>query len=108
MAQAIAQNHSWDHIEPDVSLPPTDLWSDEPPLKSDLHREQIDLLIRLLKWWWRERDDVYVAGNLTIYYNERQLKSRDFRGPDFFAVMGPKSAIAAVGRSGQRKANILT
>ena len=66
MAQAIAQNHSWDHIEPGVSLPPTDLWSDEPPLESDLYREQIDLLIRLLKWWWRERDDVYVAGNLTI------------------------------------------
>lgn len=51
MTQAIAQNKSWDDSEPDVSLPPTDLWSDEPPLESDLHREQIDLLIRLLKWW---------------------------------------------------------
>lgn len=88
MTQAIAQNKPWDDSEPDVSLPPTDLWSDEPPLESDLHREQIDLLIRLLKWWWRKRDDVYVAGNLTVYYNERQLTSRDFRGPDFFVVTG--------------------
>jgi Uma2 family endonuclease len=76
---------------PDVILPPTDLWSDEPPLESDFHREQIDLLIRLLKGWWRERQDFYVSGNLTIYYNERQLKSRDFRGPDFFVVLGTEN-----------------
>jgi len=29
-----------------------------------------------------------VSGNLTIYYNQRQLKSRDCRGPDFFVVLG--------------------
>jgi Uma2 family endonuclease len=75
-------------FEPDIQFPPSDLWSDEPPLESDLHREQIDLLIRLLKWWWRDRQDFYVSGNLTIYFNERQLKSRDFRGPDFFLVLG--------------------
>jgi hypothetical protein len=42
-------------------IPPIDLladWlSDEPPLETDLHREQIDFLIRLLKWHWREKDD---------------------------------------------------
>ncbi|PSB12038.1 hypothetical protein C7B61_18420 [filamentous cyanobacterium CCP1] len=70
-----------------IQCPPTDLWSDEPPLESDLHREQIDILIRLLKWFWRDRSDVYVTGNLTVYYNEQQLKSRDFRGPDFFVVL---------------------
>jgi Uma2 family endonuclease len=75
-------------FEPEVQFPPGDLWSDEPPLESDLHREQIELLIRLLKWWWRDRQDFYVSGNLTIYFNERQLKSRDFRGPDFFVVLG--------------------
>lgn len=75
-------------FEPEIQFPPGDLWSDEPPLESDLHREQIDLLIRLLKWWWRDRQDFYVSGNLTIYFNERQLKSRDFRGPDFFVVLG--------------------
>ena len=71
-----------------VIFPPGDLLSHEPPLESDLHREQIDLLIRLLKGWWRERQDFYVSGNLTIYYSPNQLKSEDFRGPDFFVVLG--------------------
>ncbi|MEO1561023.1 MAG: Uma2 family endonuclease, partial [Cyanobacteria bacterium J06632_19] len=34
------------------------------------------------------RNDFYVAGNLTIYYSNRQLKSEKFRGLDFFAVLG--------------------
>jgi Uma2 family endonuclease len=72
----------------EIECPPTDLWSDEPPLESDFHRDQIDLLIRILKWWWRDRPDVYISGNLTVYYNQDQLKSRDFRGPDFFVVLG--------------------
>jgi len=71
-----------------VQAPPSNLWSDEPPLESDFHRDQIDLLIRILRYWWRNRNDVYVSGNLTIYYNQQQLKSRDFRGPDFFVVLG--------------------
>lgn len=76
-----------DDIADDIEFPPSDLLSDEPPLETDFHRDQIDLLIRLLKWWWRERE-FYVSGNLTIYYNERQLKSREFREPDFFVVLG--------------------
>lgn len=72
----------------DVKLPPTNLYSDEPPLETDFHREQIDLLIRLLKYWWRDRSDFYISGNLTIYYNAQQIKNRDFRGPDVFIVLG--------------------
>jgi Uma2 family endonuclease len=68
--------------------PPTDLYSDEPPLETDLHRDQIDLLIRLLKYWWRERADFYISGNLTVYYSASQTKQRDFRGPDVFVVLG--------------------
>jgi len=71
-----------------LELPSGELWSDEPPLESDQHREQIDLLIRLIKYHWRDRPDFYVSGNLTIYYNANQLKNRDFRGPDFFLVLG--------------------
>jgi Uma2 family endonuclease len=69
-------------------LPPTNLYSDEPPLETDFHRDQIDLLIRLLKYHWQDRSDFYISGNLTIYYNKQQLKSRDFRGPDVFIVLG--------------------
>jgi Uma2 family endonuclease len=85
---AIAGSLSSQTTAPEVIFPPGNLWSDEPPLESDLHREQIDLLIRLLKWWWRERQDFYVSGNLTIYYSPDQKKSEDFRGPDFFVVLG--------------------
>ena len=72
----------------DIIIPPTDLWSDEPPLESDLHRQQMDLLISCLESWWRERGDFYASGNLTIYFSPDQIKSRDFRGPDFFVVLG--------------------
>ncbi|MBW4646998.1 MAG: Uma2 family endonuclease [Goleter apudmare HA4340-LM2] len=71
----------------DYTPPPTNLYSDEPPLETDLHREQIDLLIRLLKYWWRDRNDFYISGNLTVYYSAEQTKKRDFRGPDVFVVM---------------------
>jgi Uma2 family endonuclease len=75
-------------ICPDVIFPPSDLYSDEPPLESELHLEQIMLLLKCLKWLWRDRKDFYAAGNLTIYYSPYQRKSEDFRGPDFFVVRG--------------------
>ncbi len=76
----------------DVVIPPSDLYSDEPPLETDLHLRQMLLLIQCLDWWWREggpsvRQSFYVAGNLTIYYSPRQRKSEQFRGPDFFVVL---------------------
>jgi Uma2 family endonuclease len=75
-------------ISEDVIFPPCDLYSDEPPLETELHLEQILLLLKGLKWLWGDRNDFYVAGNLTIYYSPRQRKSENFRGPDFFVVLG--------------------
>jgi Uma2 family endonuclease len=75
-------------VTDDIKQLPTNLYSDEPPLETDFHRNQIDLLIRLLKYWWQDRPDFYISGNLTVYYNEQQLKSREFRGPDIFIVLG--------------------
>ncbi len=62
--------------------------SDEPELDSDLHRQQIELLLACLYWWWRSRSDFYATGNLTIFYSPEQRITRDFRGPDFFVVLG--------------------
>jgi Uma2 family endonuclease len=76
------------NISEDVIFPPGDLYSDEPPVETELHLEQIILLLKCLKWLWRDRNDFYVAGNLTIYYSPYQRKSSDFRGPDFFVVLG--------------------
>ena len=77
----------WDDWD-DIVFPPSDLLSDEPPLETDLHRLQMTLLIECLEWLWRERNDFYTSGNLTIYYSPRQRKSEKFRGPDFFVVLG--------------------
>ena len=66
---------------------PTDLWSDEPPLESELHLRQIILLLNCLDWLWQERQDYYAIGNLTIYHSPSQLKKREFCGPDFFVVL---------------------
>lgn len=72
----------------DIVFPPGDLYSDEPPLETELHLRQLVLLIQCLEWWWRDRQDFYAFGNLTIYYSPRQRKSEKFRGPDFFVVLG--------------------
>ncbi|RCJ18190.1 hypothetical protein A6770_06340 [Nostoc minutum NIES-26] len=79
---------SQEGISQDVIFPPGDLYSDEPPLETELHLRQIILFLTCLEWLWKDRNDFYAAGNLTIYYNQRQLKSKDFRGPDFFVVLG--------------------
>jgi Uma2 family endonuclease len=72
----------------DIRRLTTNLYSDEPQLETDFHRRQIDLLIRLLEFCWQDRPDFYISGNLTVYYNEQQLKKRDFIGPDIFIVLG--------------------
>ncbi|MBW4451055.1 MAG: Uma2 family endonuclease [Spirirestis rafaelensis WJT71-NPBG6] len=71
----------------DVIFPPGDLYSDEPPLESYLHLQQMLLLLKCIDWWWRNHNDFFAAGNLSIYYSPRQRKSEDFRGPDFFVVL---------------------
>ncbi|MDY6938294.1 MAG: Uma2 family endonuclease [Cyanobacteriota bacterium] len=78
-----------------VIFPPSDLESDEPPLETDRHLQQIILLLTCLQWWWQERPDApesrrnnfYAAGNMTVYYSSRQLRNEKFRGPDFFVVL---------------------
>jgi Uma2 family endonuclease len=71
----------------EIIFPQGEFWSDEPPLETYLHLQQIILLIKSLDWLWQERDDFFAAGNLTIYYSPKQKKSEYFRGPDFFVVL---------------------
>ncbi|MGK7961614.1 MAG: Uma2 family endonuclease [Crocosphaera sp.] len=74
--------------EHEIIFPQGEFWSDEPPVESNLHLRQILLLIECLEWLWQDRDDFFATGNLTIYYSPNQKKSQDFRGPDFFVVLG--------------------
>jgi Uma2 family endonuclease len=76
------------NISQDVVFPPGDLYSDEPPVETELHLRQIILFLQCLEWLWRDRNDFYAAGNLTVYYSPHQRKSELFRGPDFFVVLG--------------------
>ncbi len=73
-------------IMPDASK----IESDEPEMESSLHYIQLALLVACLEWLWRDRDDFFIGANLTVYYSEKQLKNRDFRGPDFFLVKNTK------------------
>ncbi len=93
------------NVSSDIICPPTDLWSDEPPLESDLYLQQIILLLTCLESFWSDRNDYYATGNLTIYYNAEQLKKRDFCGPDFFVVLNtekrPRKSWVVWGEKGQ-------
>lgn len=70
-----------------VMFPSGDFYSDEPELESYQHLQQMLLLLKCLDWWWRDRQDFFCAGNITIYYSPNQRKSEYFRGPDFFVVL---------------------
>ncbi|HHH41054.1 MAG TPA: Uma2 family endonuclease [Chloroflexi bacterium] len=54
--------------------------------ETDFHREQIVYLIEALKDHFREQEDVYVAGNLFVYYEEGNPAA--VVAPDVFVVFG--------------------
>ncbi|NEP45238.1 MAG: Uma2 family endonuclease, partial [Okeania sp. SIO2H7] len=88
-----------------------DEWlSDEPELESDFHRDQIDLLLRLMRWYWRNRNDVYFSGNTTVYYDPDQRTNRNFRGPDIYVVFGAEKRLRnswMVWREGGKYPNVV-
>jgi Uma2 family endonuclease len=74
-----------------VASPPTqdDLPCDDGiPMETQRHKLQMDLLLDPLIPWLAQRDDGYVGGNMFLYFSIEQLRNQDFRGPDFFAVLG--------------------
>jgi Uma2 family endonuclease len=74
-----------------ITLPPTQdelPYDDGEPMESQRHKMQMDILIEALYPWLNAREDGYVGGNMFVYYGLSQVRNRDFRGPDFFAVLG--------------------
>ena len=61
---------------------------DNQTMETQRHKMQMDLLIEGLDSWLEQRAEGYVGGNMFIYYSQAQIKSQDFKGPDFFAVTG--------------------
>ncbi|MEG4852694.1 Uma2 family endonuclease [Microcoleus sp. B5-D4] len=72
--------------------PPTDLiFDDGAEMESNRHRIAMTVLIRSVEQGLANRNDFFVGGNMFIYYSAKQIRNQDFRGPDFFAVLGVDS-----------------
>ena len=67
--------------EREIFYPETDF---KPMAETDLHRDTLASLVQLLKRFYRDTNDIYVSGNLLIYYEE----GNPFRSvaPDVFVV----------------------
>lgn len=75
-------------VIPDLDLPE----EDGVPLETNWHRAQINLLIDVVTHRWRDRTDFFVGGNMFVYYSLRQVRNRDYKGPDFFLVKDVEGA----------------
>lgn len=74
-----------------TTLPPTQEelpYDDGEPMESQRHQFQMEILIDSLHPWIAQRSDGFVGGNMFVYYSLEQVRNKDFRGPDFFAVLG--------------------
>ena len=75
----------------DIPWPPTEdelPSSDGIPMETQRHALQMNLLIEPLELAWAERDDVFVGGDMFVYFSPDQVLAEDFRGPDVFVVQG--------------------
>jgi Uma2 family endonuclease len=61
---------------------------DGEPMETWRHRLQSTLLIEPLVERWADRPDVFVGGNMFVYFSELQTRGEHFRGPDVFVVLG--------------------
>ena len=62
--------------------------TDGVPLETPWHHAAISLLIEVLTYLWRDRDDFFAGGNMFLYFSARRVQNEEFRGPDFFFVEG--------------------
>ena len=62
--------------------------SDGIPMETHRHVLQSTLLTEPLRLHWRQRSDVFVGGNMFVYFRPDQVLTEDFRGPDVFVVRG--------------------
>ena len=61
--------------------------SDGEPVETPFHDAQDALLKDTLLEAWAERRDIFVAGNMFVYFSAHQVRNNDFRGPDVFVVL---------------------
>ena len=71
------------HSAPAIVYPESD---GKPMAETDLHRNLMFDYIKMLTYYFENRNDVYVSGNLLIYYEEGNPKKSV--APDVFVVFG--------------------
>lgn len=73
-----------------IERPPTQdelPYSDGMPMESQRHVLQMYLLMDPLWLAWADRQDVFVGGNMFVYYSVEQVRNREFLGPDVFVAV---------------------
>jgi len=75
------------NIPPDVDYPTSD---GKPMAETPIHRQNLTALIEMLEVWYAGREDVYISGNMMMYY-ELGNKRRHI-SPDVFVVIGVDAA----------------
>jgi Uma2 family endonuclease len=77
-------------VSTEIFLPTQDQLpcDDGVPMETQRHKLQMDMLLDTLLPWLEQREDGYVGGNMFIYFSAAQVRNQDFKGPDFFAVLG--------------------
>ena len=68
----------------------------QPIAETDHQRTPLTYAVEALRYHFRDRSDVYVSGNLFIYYRERDPQA--VVAPDVFVVLGADSADRSIYR----------
>jgi Uma2 family endonuclease len=59
---------------------------DNEPLETPQHLKAMNVLIDSLRHAWADRQDVYIGGNMFLYFSPDQVRNHGYCGPDFFVV----------------------
>ncbi len=73
-----------------IEWPPTEdelPYDDGIPMETQRHAFQLQLLQDSLRLYWADRQDVFIGGNMFVYFSLAQVRNQDFRGPDFFGAL---------------------
>lgn len=87
-------------------LPPTAAElpsSDDDKMESLNHVLNLTLLMLTLQRYLSGLREAFIATNMFLYFSPDQVKTHDFRGPDFFVVLDvPPRAACQLGCLGRR------
>ncbi|MDM8529943.1 Uma2 family endonuclease [Anaerolineales bacterium HSG25] len=61
-------------------------YEDDEVLETNWHRQAMSQLIEIIGTSWEGSKHSFVGGNMFVYFAPNQVKTHNFRGPDFFVV----------------------